>query len=184
MWLLVPVQAKDEAVIRWNVMKLSGAEALAVRASRKLRSEEELVLTYAGTLVRMQLDAVPLWRGDGVQVKTLVDDYARYLYLPRLLDTNVLLRALRDGVERLTWADESFAYADARDEGAGRYTGLRLGELGVVDIALWRMDRQARGRPGPARARGARTRRRARCGRGFRVARCRWGGRVSGCGCG
>ena len=35
-------------------------------------------------MLRMELDRIPLWRGDHVAVKQLVEDFARYLYLPRL----------------------------------------------------------------------------------------------------
>lgn len=39
----------------------------------------------------MELDKVPLWRGDHVTLKQLVEDFAQYLYLPRLKDSDVLL---------------------------------------------------------------------------------------------
>ncbi len=32
---------------------------------------------------RMELDRVPLWRGSHVAVKQLIEDFGRYLYLPR-----------------------------------------------------------------------------------------------------
>ena len=77
----------------------------------------------------MELDKVPLWRGQHVAVKQLVDDFARYLYLPRLRNTAVLLDAVREGLRLLTWAQDSFAYADSFDEQAGRYRGLRCGQM-------------------------------------------------------
>ena len=40
-----------------------GQESLAVRASKKLVSEELLVTRLAPTLLRMEMDRVPLWRG-------------------------------------------------------------------------------------------------------------------------
>jgi hypothetical protein len=80
----------------------------------------------------MELDRVPLWRGDGeakndVSVKQLMDDFATYLYLPRLTSPEVLIAAIRDGLERLTWPSETFAYAQGKDEETGRYVGLRAG---------------------------------------------------------
>ena len=59
-------------------------EALAVRASRKLRSDELLITSFGATRLRMEMDRVPLWRGDQVPIPQLVDDFGRYLYLPRL----------------------------------------------------------------------------------------------------
>ena len=47
---------------------------------------------------------VPLWRGDHVAIKQLVEDFGRYAYLPRLRDTAVLLDAVRDGLGLLLWS--------------------------------------------------------------------------------
>ncbi len=127
-WLLVPVQKTAKDPVEWEAFRLSGQDALAVRAGKKLRSEELLIPSLAGTMLRMHMDRIPLWRGDHVAVKQLVEDFARYLYLPRLVDTSVLLRAIEDGLGVLTWGSESFAYADSFDEGEGRYRGLRAGE--------------------------------------------------------
>jgi len=76
----------------------------------------------------MELDRVPLWRGNHVEIKQLVEDFARYLYLPRVKDPAVLLAAVRDGLSLLLWHHESFAYADSFDEEAERYRGLRCGQ--------------------------------------------------------
>jgi hypothetical protein len=76
----------------------------------------------------MELDRVPLWSGDHVAVKQLVEHFARYLYLPRLGDPSVLLGAARDGVALLTWELDSFAFADSFDSDENRYRGLRFGE--------------------------------------------------------
>jgi len=62
-------------------------------------------------------------------VKQLAEDFARYVYLPRLKDSSVLVGAVRDGVGLLTWEEESFAFADSVDEVTGRYRGLRGGQL-------------------------------------------------------
>jgi len=128
-WLLVPVQGSPQAAVEWQATRLTGQDALAVRASKKLRNDELLVTALAGTRLRMELDRVPLWRGDHVAIKQLVEDFARYLYLPRLKDPGVLLQAIRDGLGLLLWHQESFAYADSFDEAAGRYRGLRTAQL-------------------------------------------------------
>jgi hypothetical protein len=46
---------------------------------------------------------VPLWRGDHVTVKQLVEGFAGYLYLPRLVETKALLDAIGDGLSFVTW---------------------------------------------------------------------------------
>jgi predicted AAA+ superfamily ATPase len=128
-WLLVPEQANPQAAIAWQAVRLSGSEALAVRASRRLRSDELLVTSLGSTILRKHLDGIPLWRGEHVPVRQLVEDFARYLYLPRVAGPDVLVQAMRDGVALLTWQSDTFAYADSHDESAGRYSGLRGGQV-------------------------------------------------------
>jgi hypothetical protein len=160
-WLLVPVQSSPQAPLEWQAFRLSGSDALAVRASKKLRNDELLVTALAGTRLRMELDRVPLWRGDSVPIKQLAEDFARYLYLPRLTGTGVLVGAIRDGLGLLTWQQESFAYADSFDDTANRWRGLRGGQLvalseenlsGVLvrpEVAVRQLEAEAPPPPGP-----------------------------------
>ncbi|MFY9943474.1 MAG: Swt1 family HEPN domain-containing protein [Desulfobacterales bacterium] len=129
-WLIVPVQDTPQAVLEWQAFRLTGSDALAVRASKKMRNDELLVGVLAGSILRTHMDRIPLWRGDHVEIKKLAEDFARYSYLPRLKDPAVLMAAIRDGLGLLLWHHESFAYADGYDEEKGRYRGLRTG-LGV-----------------------------------------------------
>ena len=110
-------------------LRQSGQDTLAARVSKKLRNDERLLTVFAGTRLRMELDRVPLWRGDHVEVRQLAEHFGRYLYLPRLAEPAVLWAAVRDGVSLRSWSEESFAYADSFDEAAGRYRGLRCGQL-------------------------------------------------------
>jgi len=128
-WLLVPGQVTPQAAIEWQAMRLSGLDALAVRASKKLKSDEGLITSFAATRLRIELDRVPLWRGDHVAIKQLIEDFGRYLYLPRLKDSQVLLGAIREGLGLQTWKQDTFAFADSFDEKETRYRGLRAGQI-------------------------------------------------------
>jgi len=129
-WLLAPSQSSSpQAEITWGAIRLSGTDALAVRASKKLCNEEHMLTSFAPTRLRMELDRVPLWRENHVVVKQLVEDFARYLYLPRLRNSIVLLNSICDGVNLITWLQDSFAFADSFDEQASRYQGLRGGQM-------------------------------------------------------
>jgi predicted AAA+ superfamily ATPase len=126
-WLLVPTQKTPQATGEWQAIRLTGQEPLAVRASKKLRNDELLIASYAPSCLRMELDRVPLWRGDHVTVKQLAEDFARYLYLPRLKNPEVLLNAVMDGLVLTSWQQDSFAFADSYDEKTGRFRGLISG---------------------------------------------------------
>ena len=157
-WLLVPVQTQPDALIEWSAIRLVGQDTLAARASKRLKGDELLVTSFAGTRLRMELDRVPLWRGDHVPVKQIVEDFARYNYLPRVCDSSVLLQAITSGVGLLTWEHDAFAFADSFDDEAKRYRGLRSGQVMVLadtsgllvkpDIARRQMDAERSPEPG------------------------------------
>lgn len=155
-WLLVPTQATPQSTIDWQAIRLTGQDALAIRASKKLKNDELLVTGYGATRLRMELDRVPLWRGDHVAVKQLLEDFARYLYLPRLKNSQVLIHCISDGLGLITWEHDAFAYAESFDEDAKRYRGLRSGlrmtlgesDVGLVvkpDVARRQLDDEVRG---------------------------------------
>jgi predicted AAA+ superfamily ATPase len=123
-WLLVPTQANPQAPVTWQTIRLSGQDALAERASKKLRNDELLVVSFAASRLRMEMDRVPLWRGNHVAIRQLVEDFGRYLYLPRLQTSTVLLNSIRAGLALLTWEQDAFAYAENYDDSASRYRGL------------------------------------------------------------
>ena len=132
-WLLVPEQADPQAAITWQAIRLPAGGALAARASKRVRSDELLVTSLGPTVLKKHLDDV-LWRGDHVRIRQISEDFARYLYLPRLVDGAVLRRAVENGLGLLTWESETFAYADSIDETSGRYRGLRVGQsLAIVE---------------------------------------------------
>jgi len=106
------MQEKPQDAIKWQALRLSGSDALAVRASKKLKGDELLITSFAASRLRMDLDKIPLWRGDHVAIRQLVEDFARYLYLPRLQSSAVLVDAIRSGISLLTWEQDAFAYAD------------------------------------------------------------------------
>ena len=117
-------------------------------------------MQLGGSRLRHEIDRIPLWRGNHVGLKQLCEDVARYLYLPRVRDEDVIVAAVRDGLERLTWRDDAFAYAEGWDEQKGRYKGLRAGQGGRVvldsecllvkpDIAAAQLDAESRPQPTP-----------------------------------
>ncbi len=165
-WLLVPEQKTPQSAVEWQAIRLSGSDALAVRVSRKLKSEELMVASLGSTILRKHLDDVPLWRGDHVAVTQLVEDFGRYLYLPRVAGPAVVSQAAQDGVALLTWPMDTFAFAESFDEGAKRYRGLRGGQMVSVspetvgllvkaEVARKQMDAEAAPAPAPLAGGGA-----------------------------
>jgi len=142
-WLLAPEQkvesggggevAADAGAkigsVTWSATKVGGVGELAERVSAKMVREELLIPKYSGVLLRRELDRIPLWpRGsEHVGTRQLWEYFAQYLYLPRLRDSQVLLEAIRDGVNSLSWQADAFGYAAAWNKEKGRFQGLCTG---------------------------------------------------------
>lgn len=138
-WLLVAGQKRPETgqpfpPVEWQEFRLQGQEWLAERASKKLKNDGLLIVSMAGAVLRFEIDQVPLWRGNHVGMKQLVDDFAKYLYLPRVKNAQVILDAIQDGASRLTWSQDTFAYADYFDTATERYRGLEAGRRPTVQL--------------------------------------------------
>ena len=76
----------------------------------------------------MKLDGVPLWRGNHVEIKLLAEDFAKYLYLPKLKSHDVLMGAIEKGVNSISWESDGFAYAEDYDEQNSRYINIKAGQ--------------------------------------------------------
>ncbi len=127
-WLLVPEQSDPQAAMSWNAIRLTASGGLAERASKRLRSDEMLVMGLGASVLRKHLDDVPLWRGDHVEVRQLVRDFGQFLYLPRLAGPDVLMRAIENGVNTTDWKMYGCAVAESYDDSESRYIGLRHAE--------------------------------------------------------
>lgn len=134
-WVLVKQQNDPQRQeLKWEVMRANSTGSLSERASKKLINQGYLMDKMGGLTLRHHLDQVPLWDGDHVRLEQLADYFAKYLYLPRLKNTQVLVEAVMDGIDRLTWQSDGFAYAEAWDAEAGRYRGLRAGRAARVVV--------------------------------------------------
>lgn len=129
-YAVVPYQADPKGAMQWESIKVAGdINQLAVRIVKKLETDQHLTRALGGNVLRKDIDRVPLWRDDAhVSVAQLQDDFAKYVYLPRLIDEDVLFGAIRDGMNPLN-PDDGFAYADSFDAEQGTYERPRFGAL-------------------------------------------------------
>ncbi|NOK58906.1 MAG: ATP-binding protein [Chloroflexi bacterium AL-W] len=132
-WLLTPTQPEPKGPVVWEELRLQGERELAVRAARRLSNDDLLLTQFGGVRLRMELDRIPLWRGNHVHIKQLIEDFAQYLYLPRLRDPQVLIGAIEQGISWIV-PDETFAYAERYDPDTQRYSGLSNGQACRVVI--------------------------------------------------
>ncbi len=125
--VLTPSQAPGTAEIVWQTTRASAAGALADRAARKLATEEKLIQNYGGVRVKMDIDRYSLWsdRHD-LEIRALWTNYSRFPHLPRLISYQVLSAAISDGTANMSWAQETFGYAEAHD--GTNWVGVRTGQ--------------------------------------------------------
>ncbi|MBD1895772.1 Swt1 family HEPN domain-containing protein [Coleofasciculus sp. FACHB-129] len=127
-WLLVPTQPDPQGAIVWEEIRLQGQESPILRASRKLVYEGHFLTTYAASNLCLEAINPYLWRdANHINLKALWEYLAKYPYLPRLKNEQVLLDAVQEGVAAVLWT-ENFAYATGWDEANQRYLGLKAGE--------------------------------------------------------
>lgn len=134
--IIAPYQSDPkDSQFQWSIYKPLNGGTLVEKTASRLKREEAMIDKLAGTMLRLELDRIPLWRGDHVEIRQLVEDFARYIYLPRLQNTQTLLDAMSDGIGLWSWTVDSFAYADYWDDEKKRYAGLRGGQQGVAVTA-------------------------------------------------
>lgn len=128
-WILSPFQEIGKMDVQWDESKMNGSnqETYLTRILRKLSSQSQLYNDLSATELRLNLDKIPLWRGNHVAIRQLREDFAKYLYLPKLSSPDLLRQAIETGANLESWERDSFAYADSYDQEIQRYKGLRAG---------------------------------------------------------
>ena len=129
-WLLVPVQPEPMGAIEIRANRISGDDNFYDRASRKLHNDGLLITKWSPDILRMELERY-VWndeRGWEISLKELWGYLTQYCYFPRLLDKEVLLSAVSDGIERL---DAPLAYATGKNE-TGHHTGIVFQSQGNI----------------------------------------------------
>ena len=133
-WLMVPFQSdpRNPDTLLLDSYRLQGTDPLAVRASRRLINDELLITEFSGIRLRMEIDNRNLWPdGNHLSMKQLWEYFARYPYLARLRDADVMKQAVSQGVGDEDW-QSYFAYAQAWNDEKQRYHGLMAGNSGTI----------------------------------------------------
>ena len=159
-WLIVPVEQfiKGKPTLEWEAVSISPSTPNLIQAIQsKLHEEEWLIDSWSPIHLLNVLKRWYLKEGTTeVSALKVWQDSCHYLYLPRLLDSNVFCGAINRGVEK----EDYFAFAAGKD--AERYLGFSFGKLATVtldensllidrDAALAYLERmQPPPQPGPA----------------------------------
>lgn len=123
-WLLLPTLPNPQSSILWEEIRLQGQDSPILRASRRLVHEENLILNYSASRLRLEVLDPYIWcNTNHIDLKTLWQYLTNYPYLPRLQNEQALLNAVQEGVGAILLT-ENFAYATGYDEAKQRYLEL------------------------------------------------------------
>jgi predicted AAA+ superfamily ATPase len=130
-WSIVPKQDDPQDAIHWSVEKLQTKDESPIAAiDAKALHESSLQPECAPAPLSMEVIKPWIWEKQRSHISTqeLWETLSKYLYLPRLKNSDVLLASFKQGASATNWG-EYFAYAEGYDEAKQRYIGLKVGEL-------------------------------------------------------
>jgi len=120
-WAISPFQQTGTSDTEWKCVRVTAGDQLPQRVFLRLRRDGDICDQMSGLGLKKALDA-GLWRGKNhVTVSQVQEDFARYLYLEKLTNQDVIVEALQDAVAQMD-AEMALAYAEEYDD--NRYEGL------------------------------------------------------------
>jgi uncharacterized protein len=123
-YLHYPAQESAQADVQWVSGKIPAQDGLLARASKKLVAEEGLLTELGPTRLDRDLQKY-IWNGKPhLSLKDLREYLNRYIYLPRLKNQDVLIKAVQAAVSSML--PGPFAYAERWDEKPDIYLGLAI----------------------------------------------------------
>ncbi|KUR70012.1 AAA family ATPase [Novosphingobium fuchskuhlense] len=123
-YLHYPSQESAQADVEWVSGKIPAQDGLLARASKKLVADEGLLTELGPTRLDRDLQKY-IWNGKPhLSLKDLREYLNRYIYLPRLKNQEVLIKAVQAAVTGML--PGPFAYAERWDEKSDTYLGLAI----------------------------------------------------------
>lgn len=124
-WVLVPNEDEEKPWEQYRLNSVNGEDCIA-KASKKLVTEEELIVEWSPQLFAKELKQWIWKEQEDVRVKQVWNYLTQYLYFSRLKNIEVLRQTIQRGLD----SKQFFGYAEGKDE-LDNYRGFRFGELGV-----------------------------------------------------
>lgn len=123
-WVLNPAQEPGAPDISLDAIFLNGQGTIAERVTRKADESELVYRTYTVSFLRRWIDQLHLWRDTPhVEVGRLAGYFTDYVYMPRLVNVEVVFNTIRHRPDTTLAYESGIAYADYVDD-AGRYHGV------------------------------------------------------------
>ncbi len=128
-WTLYPEQMDGSQPFRIAAAKADGASnSIARHAGERLRKTDVVIVQSSPQSLVLELrnHLRSKWNDGRISIGELWEYHARYPYLARFRDKQVLLDAVGAVFNDPAWAEVGFAVAERYDEGTGDFVGLRI----------------------------------------------------------
>ncbi|EAR26285.1 hypothetical protein A20C1_10399 [marine actinobacterium PHSC20C1] len=138
-WALYPEQADGSQPFRVAAAKADGAtESLARHVGERLRKTDVVIVQSSPQMLALELGKHlrNKWNDGRVSVGELWEYHARYPYLSRYRDKQVLLDAIAPVFDDIAWQEVGFALADAYDTDTGDFVGLKVPLFDKVPFSI------------------------------------------------
>ena len=133
-YLHYPAQESAQADVEWVSGKIPAQDGLLGRASKKLVAEEGLLTELGPARLDRDLQKY-IWNGKPhLSLKDLREYVNRCVYLPRLRNQDVLIKAVQAAVSGML--PGPFAYAERWDEKTDTYLGLAIERAGNASVVI------------------------------------------------
>ena len=131
-WLLCPSEeyVNGKPTLHWESVTISTtATNLIQEIENKLREEEWIITEWSPVHLKVLLDKY-YFKDEAKEISALKvwQDFCCYLFLPRLVNSEVYERAITQGVE----TEDFFGYAAGKD--GDKYLGFAFGRSALVNI--------------------------------------------------
>lgn len=133
-YLHYPAQESAQADVEWVSGKVPAQDGLLARASNKLVAEEGLLTELGPARLDRDLQKY-IWNGKPrLSLKDLREYLNRSIYLPRLKNQEVLIKAVQAAISGMI--PGPFAYAERWDEKTDTYPGLAIDRAGNAAVVI------------------------------------------------
>lgn len=128
-WAITPTQSDPQQPVELNPDKLqgSGEESPILVIDRRVKHEDNLQIKCAPASLNIAVLNYIWKQHNHISTQQLWENLTKYIYCPRLKNSQVLLDAIAQGVAS-TVLEDNFAFAEGFDEKTGRYLNIKAGE--------------------------------------------------------
>jgi hypothetical protein len=122
--VIYPLQSTPQDDVEFSSSKLQATDKVFSKIIRKLEADQVIYSELGPKSLNRVLER-GIWPANGVlKISDLADYHARFIYMPRLVDTAILKKTVSAAISQTVPGE--FAYAEMFDTDAEEFSGLTI----------------------------------------------------------